>query len=487
MDHQIDPYVLQELGQTGLVRYGGFVFEEFLRELQGPKGMAKYREMRDNDPTIGAALFAFDQLVRKTGWRVEPFSQDAQDVQRGEFLHGCMDDMSSTWSDTMSEAMSMVPFGWAWHEIVYKHRLGREPGVDEAGNPLPISKYDDGLVGWRRMPIRAQESLWSWKFASSGSVQAMVQRPAPSFQTIEIPIEKSLLFRHRAYKNNPEGRSALRNAYRPWFFKSKLEVIEAIGVERDLAGLPMAQVPPELLSANASDEEKAILAEVKRIVSNVRNDEQGGIVWPLAYDDDGNELYKFSLLSTGGRRAIDTNALVQRYDEKIAQTLLADLILIGSSGGHGSYSMMETKLELFTDAIEGWLDSIAEVLNRYAVPRLWKMNGWPADRMPTIAHGAVKAADVEALGAFIASVADRGFLSPKPGDEAYLRELVSMPAPPEEEADAPPEAPLTQGTEKGAGPTVVHVHQGGGGRWSRQDVEAMGRELVKRISRQGGR
>lgn len=422
----LDADLLTEIGNTGLVRFGGFVFEEFLRELQGAKGMAAYREMGSNDPTIAAALFAFDQLVRKVQWRVDPGQAQQADA---DFLQSCMADMSSTWTDTISEAMTAIQYGFSYHEIVYKHRLGETPPINpETGKPLPASKFDDGRLGWRRLPIRAQETLWAWEFAEDGSVQAMIQRPAPSYQTFRIPIEKALLFRHRSHKNNPEGVSALRGAYQPWYFKKKLQVIEAIGIERDLAGLPMAEVPPELLMASATPAQKAILATIKGIVTNVRNDEQGGIVWPLLYDDKGNQLYKFSLLSTGGRRQIDTNLIIGRYNEAIAQTLLADLILIGNSG-RGSYALMETKLDMFTQSIEGWLDSIAEVFNRYAVPRLFAANGLDSKNLPTLQHGPVSSPDLVDLATYITALSGAGVLTPSPADEGYLRGVAHLPAP----------------------------------------------------------
>ena len=47
--------IMNELGRIGQKRYGGFFYEEFLRELQGRKGVEVYREMADNDDVIGAA------------------------------------------------------------------------------------------------------------------------------------------------------------------------------------------------------------------------------------------------------------------------------------------------------------------------------------------------------------------------------------------------------------------------------------------------
>ena len=53
------------LGATGLKRYGGIVYEEFLPDLRGDKAVKMYKEMSMNDPVIGAVLYAIRTLVRQ--------------------------------------------------------------------------------------------------------------------------------------------------------------------------------------------------------------------------------------------------------------------------------------------------------------------------------------------------------------------------------------------------------------------------------------
>ena len=88
--------------------------------------MKTYREMADNDAIIGAILFAVDQIIRSTKWDVEPFSAKRQDVKNAQFVQECMDDMSNTWLEFVSEIMSMLVYGFSLHEIVYKRRGGLE-------------------------------------------------------------------------------------------------------------------------------------------------------------------------------------------------------------------------------------------------------------------------------------------------------------------------------------------------------------------------
>ena len=203
------PVNFKQLGTTGLKRYGPYVYEEFLPELRWPYAGKVYQEMSDNDPVIGAILYLAEMLIRGTAWRVEPASQSDADVEAAKFLESCMHDMDMSWANTISEILSMLTYGFSFHEIVYKVRRG----PNEVSSKYK-SKYSDGRIGWRRLPIRAQTSLHEWTFNKEGDVTAFVQMAEPDFKIVSIPMSKGLLFRTRISRDNPEGKSLLRNAYR---------------------------------------------------------------------------------------------------------------------------------------------------------------------------------------------------------------------------------------------------------------------------------
>ena len=90
---------MAEIGRIGQKRWNGVFHEEFLRELQGIRGVEVYREMANNDDTIGAILFAIKMLIRHTVWNIEPGGDSAKDREAAEFIESCMDDMQSTWTN----------------------------------------------------------------------------------------------------------------------------------------------------------------------------------------------------------------------------------------------------------------------------------------------------------------------------------------------------------------------------------------------------
>ncbi len=111
---------LTELGSTGLRRSGGTVYEEFLVNLRGIRGAKTYREMADNDPTIGSMLFAIEKVITRLEWRVDPYtdgSEDgeitSEDKEVAAFVESCLNDMSDSWDSTLSQMLSMLVFGYS--------------------------------------------------------------------------------------------------------------------------------------------------------------------------------------------------------------------------------------------------------------------------------------------------------------------------------------------------------------------------------------
>lgn len=421
VNRKAGPFI--ELGQTGLKRTGGYLDEEFLPQLKGRKAIQVYREMSDNDPIIGAMLFAIDKLIREADWQVTPAGKSKDHAAAARLVETAKDDMSHSWDELISEILSCIIFGWSWHEIVYKRRQG--PWQREG---RLRSKYSDGLIGWRKIPIRSQETMQRWLFDESGGIQGMLQLAPPTFKLTPLPIERSLLFRYGSYKNSPEGRSMLRNAYRPWYYKKRLEEFESIGVERDLAGLPMVKVPAAWLKATPGTEPYKMVQAMQKMVRSIRRNEQEGIIFPQSYDVDTKQPnFEFELLGGGGARAFNTNELIQRYEQRILMTALADFIMVGHQRV-GTYNLHLDKTGIFKSALNALVRAIADIFNRHAIPRLFAINGWKPDELPTLTPSDVDAPDIAQLGAFLTQTAGLGFTwAPDADLEKYLRSAAGLP------------------------------------------------------------
>lgn len=413
-----------EVGSSGLHQYGGEIRNDFLRQLQGKQAYANYREMADNDPVIGAMLHSIEMLIRSADWTVEPADpNDDRAIAEAEFVSQCLGDMSNSFVDTVASILSFLVYGYSYHEIVYKRRQGFTKDARTR------SKFNDGRIGWRKLPVRSQETIERWDLDNSGGIQGAYQNdPNTGKGVVYLPVEKCLLFRTTSKMNNPQGRSILRNAFVPWYYKRRIQEIEAIGIERDLAGLPVALVPPQMLSDAATPNERAALDAIKQIVRNIKRDEQEGIVFPLAYDPEtGNKAFDLTLLSTGGRRQFDTDAIIGRYDQRIAMTVLADFLLLGHERV-GTQALSMSKIDLFERSLDAYLSEIVEVFNQHAIPRLMRLNGVDESLSPYLSAKMPKAVDLSQLGSFVTSMAQAGApLFPDDVLEAHLRTLAGLP------------------------------------------------------------
>ena len=353
-------------------------------------------------------------------------------VRRGGKAMWCGN--SHTWEDFIGEALSMLTYGYAAHEIVYKQRLGRQPDRAQAGDDaLASSQFDDGRIGIRKLPIRGQDTVIRWYFGPNGQVLGLTQQPYTGAIN-NIPIEKLLLFRPTSHKNNPEGRSILRNCYRSWYFLKRFEEEEAIFYER-MSGVPIMWIPQELMDAAAAGDANAV-AQVnayKRMVTNTKIGEQMGLLlpsntWPNAMGAQGaTRMYEFQLVTPQGRAALDSDKVISRHRLDMLMTVLADFIALGHAS-HGTQSLAESKIDMFFQAIEGWVNSIAAVVNRYLLPRVWEINGLDPGLMPEFEPDLAQRIDIAALGDFVVKLAQSGMqMFPDPDLENYLRNAAGMP------------------------------------------------------------
>lgn len=412
----------QEIGRIGAKRYNGIFYEEFVPELVGRRGVEVYKEMSNNDDVVGAILFAIEMLMRQCDFNVAPGGKTAKDKEAAQFVEECMNDMEYTWTDTLSEILTFLTYGWSYHEIVYKIRNGKKKHKGYS------SKYNDGLIGWKKLPIRSQDSFFEWRYDEmTDDLLGMVQSPPPNYEQIFIPIEKALHFTTKSIKANPEGKSILRTAYRNWYFKKRIQEIEGIGIERDLAGFPLLEAPEgmENLWDDEDSEMVKALSNATQIVSGIRRDEREGLVLPPGW--------KLTLVSTGSRRQFDTNQIIERYDKRIATTVLADFIFLGQQSV-GSFALSSDKTRLFSLAVGTYLDIICEVFNNQAIPRLIDMNAEHFKGItdyPQLQHGDIEEADLQQVGTFIKDMVGIGVIVPDEELEDHVRRIAKLPEVPE--------------------------------------------------------
>ena len=431
------------LGVSGLRRFGGRIQDDLLRELWGTKGARVLREISENEPIASAIVFAVKFYARSADWGVEPAGDDTAEVEKAAYLQSTMDDMDVPWTMFISETLEEVIYGYALHEVIFKRRFGEQPpltqqiATSEDGTYLYPSKHDDGQIGWAKLMGIDPQTIEQWIFDddradATHEVIGFIQQAAPKFERQDLPISKFLHFVTEQRRDNPEGRSMLRGAYRPAWYKRRLEEIEAIGTERDLAGLPFARVPGRIANPDAGDADAVqALRDWEEMMRRIRRDDIEGIVYSSDKAKDGqSDLYEVGLMSTGGARQIDIDKSLSRKSTEIAISVLADFVILGHQNV-GSFALASVKTNIFAIAMNVLIQSIADTINNQAVPMLFRMNGVEPNvdgKYPTIIATEIETPDLDAIAKFLQTVSGAGSpIFPDPEMENWWRGLIGAP------------------------------------------------------------
>lgn len=401
---------MSESGTIGLKQVDGRIYEEIKQELRFPTSVRTFK-MMSQDATVSSAIKLIEMMISRVKWNVVP-PQEADDTDkfRAKFVQQCRDDMDHSWYSFIKEVASVYTYGFSVHEKVYRRRLTSKG-----------SKYNDGLWGIKKLPIRSQDTIREWEFSEDGrNLTGVIQDlrylthgtryNGLDSTEIRIPRNKFLLFRTDVKRDNPEGSSPLVGAYVAYKHRLLLEEQESIGVCRDLGGLPTLKIPPRYMSPDATQEEKDIYEYYKRVIRNIQNNEQGGLILPQAFDPEARlPLFEFELLSVRGTKQYDTNKIIERYDNKILISLFADILKMGTDQV-GSYSLASSKTNIVAMAIENRLQEIQDVLNHDLIPQLFKINGWSTEKLPTFEYSDLETIDIDEFSKAVQRMASVGMI-----------------------------------------------------------------------------
>lgn len=408
---------LPQIGKTGLNQSEGRVSEESDQDLRGAGGVKIYDNMRKSDPSVAVGLRAINWILCRVPWRVVAKGESAQDENARAFVESCMTDMTYPWSKLVRDALTCLPFGWAYCEVVYKVRQGRVPADQNAAT----SHYDDGQIGIRKIVLLSQATLDRWEIDDEGTILGMYQNQdvkGGGTKSVFVPIEKSLLFRLDDERNNPEGLSLLRPVYNAWYAKGQIQEIEAIGIERDLTGVLIINMPSQATDAD--------FEQAKILLEQFKADDMTGFVAPQFGPGD-HERWRFEIINSPGNKSIDVGKVIDRYSFDIARMFLAQFLMLGGTDT-GSFALSSDQKGVFELALETILDMIADVGNRYLVPKLMLLNGYETlEAYPEIKHGLIAKADILKFAQAMASLEQQKLVNYRREDEDFVREQLALP------------------------------------------------------------
>lgn len=304
-----------ESGWSGLRVCNKVILEERRIELRFPYANYTYKLMAE-DATIFSALQLFEMMLSRIDWHVTtPANASPELLKRAEFLEQCMHDMDQTWLSFVKEICSVFTYGYCVNEKIYRRRYTSNG-----------SRYNDGYVGIKKLPVRSQDTISGWLFSDDRRELIGLEQDTTLFDNnsyykftsdgstkIKIPRDKFLLFRIDPKRESPVGRSPLNGCYVAWKYRMELEEQEAIATVRGIGGIPVIRMASRYMSADATPDEQAVYAHYQQIGRNLQNNEQATVILPSEYDPDTKQrLFDITLMGVDGNHGVDTSRVISR-------------------------------------------------------------------------------------------------------------------------------------------------------------------------------
>jgi len=399
-----------------------------------------YREMQA-DPTISGALQGYENILSLVDWATKPVDREKAGISAKDFdkekaleyrdyVASCFDDMGETSiDDIVSSALDMLAIGFQITVPQFKIRSG------ENDNPKLNSKHNDGKIGWKNWkPIR-QESIDRWLVRDGDAFEdltGVTQRlKVGGYET--IPRNRMLLFRSTSKGGSMEGESILYGATKTFYRLQQTLGVEQVSLSRNLEGIPVLSMSSRYLSDNATKDEQVVRDFMIRQVKSVKYNQQTALVVPSDTDDKGNRMINIELLTAGPNVRVDQcRTVATACEQLIAESILANFMKLGDGGG--SYAMASSLTDMFVLAMKKYLNNIASIINKEAIPTLMKANGMDLKYAPSLVHEGL---DTDSIGVFVDALMKAiaaGAVVPTKGIQKAVLDKLNLPTADADEA-----------------------------------------------------
>ncbi|MBK6854682.1 MAG: hypothetical protein IPG93_24695 [Burkholderiales bacterium] len=222
--------------------------------------------------------------------------------------------------------------------------------------------------------------------------------------------------------------------------REDLEESEAIGIDRDLTGVPDIQLPPSIRARNLDSASPGCARRLggegtqapRRQARRAGASERG---------DDGKKTgYAVKLMTSGGTQRVVADVPIRRHEQRFLISVLSDFMTLGEQVG--SEALGDPKIALVMLAIGGLLDMYADAFNEQVIGRLCDLNGVPEELRPYLERGEVQTPTLEELVGILSAAITGGIVVPNQQLQDWV--ISQIPGAPESEASpAGPQAETT--------------------------------------------
>ncbi|MCP3683197.1 MAG: hypothetical protein GY861_10955 [bacterium] len=364
-------------------------------ELRFPHNIETFHEMYTRDDAVGGVLNATYALVENAfnQWRVKPNNKNPDSVAAAEIVKHIFNNMNeSTLRTVARNAATFNQFGFSVLEKDY-----RKPKPDEYSGDLPKGvSYEDlwfidrlrmipqrsldvsepFVIGGDGRDIKAVRQNVRWFTNSSHALRTW----EPPHKTVTIRRNKFMLFTLNGTDSNPMGTSPLEQIWTSWKEKKFFENYLSVGVSKDMAGMPLLEIPQDILDRANTDPnspEAMLVQSMAEDVAAMHAGEQNMMIMPSDPFSEGsgsNKAYNLKFIGVDGNgKQFDLQEAIQKRKEAIYQSFGA-LNLI-SNDSKGGYNQLEGQNAIHLYFVNRIISIITEAINKDLIPQILQLSG----------------------------------------------------------------------------------------------------------------
>jgi len=413
-------------GVPGTIVFGGFISEdEKNAALIGPEKYRTYSELLANVSIVAAGTRYFLNLVAKARWKVTPADESDEAKRFADIITKQLTSMDTSWSRVIRRAAMYRFYGYSIQEWTAVRK--------------------DGMLLFEDIAPRPQITINKWDVNKAGKVLGVTQLDPLLGDDIYLPRKKLVYIVDDSINDSPEGLGLFRHIVGPAKRLQRYEQLEGYGFESDLRGIPVGRAPFAALSEavdtgliTQQNMDDAIAPIKSFITDHIKNPALGLLLDSITYQGDDEAgtpstifQWDVDLLKGSATSFAEVAIAIERVNREIARTLGVDGLLLGEQTT-GSHALSSDKSLNFALIVDSTLSELADTYQRDLIQRLWELNKWPENMMPTFNTEAAQHRDVTQITQALKDMAAAGGkLSMNDPAINVLREMLGLPKQPE--------------------------------------------------------
>lgn len=396
-----------ELGSSGTRIFGEIFDEEYLGQLSGMRRADIFDEIVRSDDIVTMLLTGRKNPILKATWSIEPAKGDTpeEDERNQEIADRChhefFERMDKDFTELLEEILSFVEHGYSLFERVHER-------VDDP----KFGQY----LGYHKIAWRSQRTIDQWKLHNEGKDKGKIdtvfqQADGDLDAHVHIPGKWVTVFSLRKKGDNYEGISALRPIYGNIQRKEVFLKLLAIGIERYAINTPVGRVPKGL---EKSTERDTFVKMLKKISSH----QQNYFVLPEGWE------VEFLKNPFDAEKIV---AAINREDEGMVKSFMANHLNLGQGGSSGSYALGTDLSDQFLSIIEHDAQIVKSRFNKEIITEFVDMNFGKQNVYPKLKVTGINDKFSQEFAEILKLLAEKRLLTPTENLEVWLRKKLDVP------------------------------------------------------------